>query len=259
MPSLPDLQAAFARAVIEHDEDAVADWIAAANGLDAPARIAIYRNNIFGNYRNTLREVYPVILALVGEPFFNRAADAYASRYPSQSGDLNEFGGEFGDFLAQWPPSAHLVYLADVAELEWSMESAFHAADAVPLDLQTLAAVAPEAFATLRFALHPASRIVCSPYPILRIWQVNQPGFTADQSVQLDAGGDSLLVIRRGFAIELERLSPGELALLEDLAEGVALAEAHTHALQAEPGLDLSAFLQHHVLGGTLGQRAENR
>lgn len=252
MPSLPDLQAAFARAVINHDEGAVADWIAAAHGLDASARIAIYRNNIFGNYRNTLRAVYPVILGLVGEPFFNRAADTYVSRYPSRSGDLNDFGGELGDFLAQWPPSAQLVYLADVAKLEWAMESAFHAADAAPLDLQALAIVPPEVFSTLRFDLHPASRIVWSPYPILRIWQVNQPGFDGDQSVQLDAGGDSLLVIRRGSGVELERLSPGELVLLRALAEGMSLAAAHTRALQAEPELDLSAFLQHHVLGGTL-------
>jgi hypothetical protein len=252
MPSLPDLQAAFARAVIDHDEGEVADWIAAADGLDAPARIAIYRSNVFGNYRNTLREVYPVILALVGEPFFVHAADAYAARYPSRSGDLNDFGGELGDFLAQWPPSAQLVYLPDVAKLEWAMESVFHAADAAPLDLQALAAVAPEVVATLRFDLHPASRIICSRYPILRIWQVNQPGFTANQSVQLDAGGDSLLVIRRSSAVELERLSPGELALLQGLAEGVSMAEAHTRAVQADPELDLSAFLQHHALGGTL-------
>jgi hypothetical protein len=255
MPSLPELQAAFARAVIDHDEGAVTDWIAAGHGLDASARIAIYRNNVLSNYRNTLREVYPVILGLVGEPFFSRAADTYASRCPSRTGDLNDFGGELGDFLAQWPPAAQLVYLADVAKLEWAMESAFHAADAAPLDLQALAAVPPEIFSTLRFDLHPASRIVRSPYPILRIWQVNQPGFTGDQSVQLDAGGDSLLVIRRGATVELERLSPGELALLEGLAEGMSLAEAYTHALQAEPELDLSVFLQHHVLGGTLQQR----
>jgi hypothetical protein len=119
MLSLPDLQAAFARAVIDRDEGAIADWIVAAHGLDAPARIGIYRNNVFGNYRNTLRQVYPVILALVGVPFFNRAADAYASRYPSRSGDLNDFGGELGEFLAQWPPSAQLAYLPDVAKLEW--------------------------------------------------------------------------------------------------------------------------------------------
>jgi len=252
MPSLPELQAAFARAVIDRDELHVAEWISATPALDASARIAIYRNNVFGNYRSTLRQVYPVVLALVGEAFFDRAADVYAARYPSRSGDLNDFGGHFGDFLAEWPPSAHLVYLRDVAKLEWAMESAFHAADAAALDLQALATVSPDAFSALRFDLHPASRVVHSACPILRIWQVNQPGYSGDQTVQLDAGGDALLIIRRGSAVELEPLSRGELLLLEDLAGGKSLGESHVHALEAEPVLDLSAFLQRHVLGGTL-------
>jgi hypothetical protein len=252
MPSLPELQAAFARAVIDRDEAHIEEWISATPALDASARIAIYRNNVFGNYRNTLRQVYPVVLGLVGEAFFDRAAEVYAARYPSRSGDLNDFGGQLGDFLAEWPPSAHLVYLRDVAKLEWAMESAFHAADAAPLDLQALAAVSADMFSTLRFDLHPASRIVDSPYPILRIWEVNQPGYNGDQTVQLDAGGDALLVIRRDSAVELEPLSPGELVLLQDLAGGKSLGEAHVHALEAEPALDLSGFLQRHVLGGTL-------
>jgi hypothetical protein len=252
MPSLPELQAAFARAVIDRDDAHVAEWIAATPALDASARIAIYRNNVFGNYRNTLRQVYPVVLALVGEAFFDRAADVYAARYPSRSGDLNDFGAQLGDFLAEWPPSAHLAYLRDVAKLEWAMESVFHAADAATLDLQALATVSPDRFSELRFDLHPASRLVHSVYPILRIWQVNQPGYGGDQTVQLDVGGDALLVIRRGSANELEPLSPGELLLLQDLAGGKSLGEAHVRALKAESALDLSAFLQRHVLGGTL-------
>jgi hypothetical protein len=36
-----------------------------------------------------------------------------------------------------------------------------------------------------------------SPYPILKIWQVNQPGWTGDDSVDLGEGGDSLRVHRR--------------------------------------------------------------
>ena len=161
MPSLPELQAAFARAVIERDERPLADWIVAQRGLDAQARIGIYRTNVMGNYRSALREVYPVVLALVGEPFFNRAADSYASRHPSRSGDLNDFGGEFGDFLAGWPSAAQLAYLPDMARLEWAVERAFHAADAARLDLQALAAVPQEMLPTLRFELQPASRIVC--------------------------------------------------------------------------------------------------
>jgi len=253
MPSLPELQAAFARAMMERHESAVlAEWIVAGPGLDAEARIGTYRNSVFSNYRATLREVYPVVLALVGESFFNGAADTYASNYPSRSGDLNDFGGEFGAFLAGWPPAAQLAYLPDVARLEWAMECVFHAADAAPLDLQALAAVPEEELPALRFELHPASRIVHSPYPILRIWQVNQPGFSGDQTVHLHGGGDALLVIRRSETVELERLSSGDVVLLRALAADLTLAQAHARALEADLEVDLAALLHRHVLGGTL-------
>jgi hypothetical protein len=252
MPSLPELQAAFARAVIERDERPLADWIVAGRGADAQARIGVYRNNVFWNYRKTLDEVYPVVLALVGKAFFNRAADTYARRYPSRSGDLSDFGGKFGECLAGWPPAAQLAYLTDIARLEWAVECVFHAADAALLDLHALAAVPQQDLPSLHFGLHPATHIVCSPYPILRIWKVNQPGFSGNQKVLLDEGGDALLVIRRGGSVELERLSPGELALLQALAADLPLAQAHARAREAEPDIDLATFLQRHVPGGTL-------
>jgi len=252
MLSLPELQAALARAVIEGDERLIPDGIVAGSGMDAPARIDIYRRNVFGNYRHALREVYPVVLALVGEAFFDQAADRYALSHPSRSGDLNDFGGEFGDFLAGWGPATQLAYLHDVARLEWAIERVFNAADAKLLDLQALAAVPRDTLPTLSFELHPASRVVRSPYPIRRIWEVNQPGFSGDRTVHLDAGEDALLVIRRNAVVELERLSPGELALIEALATDLPLGQAWGRARDAEAGLNLAALLQHHVLGGTL-------
>jgi len=253
MPSLLELQTEFARAIVAHDErPLLTEWIVAGHGLAPEERIGVYRNNVFSNYRAVLCEVYPVVVALVGEPFFKRAADIYASTYPSRSGDLNDFGGELGDFLAGWPPATQLPYLPDVARLEWAVERVFHAAEAPALDLTTLATVPQEASSSLRFALHSASRVVRSPYPILRIWQANQIGFEGDQSVNLDAGGDAVLVIRRSATVELERLSPGELELLQALAADLTLAQAHARALEVDPALDLTALLRHHVLEGTL-------
>lgn len=252
MPSLSELQITFARAVFERDERELAGWIRRGRGLDAERRIDVYRTNVFGNYRKALREVYPVVLALVGAAFFDRAADAYVLGHASRSGDLNDFGGAFGHFLAGWTPAAELVYLRDVARLEWAIERVFHAAEALPLDLHALAEMPQDTLTKLCFTLSPASRILRSPYPILDIWRVNQPGFAGDQVVQLDAGADDLLVIRSGTTVDVKRLSPGERTLIESLAAGLPLGQAHAKAQDAEPGLDLAALLQRHVLGGTL-------
>ena len=78
-------------------------------------------------------------------------------------------------FLASYPPARELGYLPDVARLEWAIDQANIAADAAPFDLSALASVAPDALGEMRFQLHPSARLIASPYPVLRIWQVNQP------------------------------------------------------------------------------------
>ena len=119
--------------------------------LDLPAepagveRIGIYRRTIATNYRNALGATYPVVRRLVGTPFFDAAVDAYVEAHPSRSGDLNEYGATFGEFLGGYEPASDLPYLPDVARLEWAIDEANRAADSLasPDDvLRELAAVA---------------------------------------------------------------------------------------------------------------------
>jgi hypothetical protein len=246
MPSLHELQTEFCRAMFEESDLMLADWIEPVEGLD------VYRGNVSGNYSNALRDVYPTVAAIVGEAFFATAAREYSRSHASHSGDLHDFGESLGTFLRSWEPAAHLAYLEDVARLEWAIHRVFHAADAEPLDLQALAAVPPSTLAHLRFELHPAAFLIDSIYPLQEIWQISQPGATAGESVDLSQGGVWLLVIRRHRETEIERLSEGEYALLQALAGGATLGDAHERAVASEPAFDLEACLRRHVLGLTL-------
>ena len=248
MPSLRDLQRSFVAATLfERVEALAAEGAVVAGGLDAAARLGVYRANVFGNYRKALAASYPVVLRLVGAPFFHAAADAYVRAHPSTRGDLNRYGGELPAFLAAWPPARELAYLPDVARLEWAIDQANIAADAPAFDLAALRSVPAESLGQLRFALHPSARLVESPYPILRIWRVNQPDWAGDTAVDLGEGGDALLVLRGAQGVSIERLAPGERALLAALAAGATLAGASACAEGAEPAFDLAASLRHHV------------
>lgn len=252
MPSLHELQSAFARGLLDPAAGAVLAHLRGARGMDAAAGLAVYRNNTFCNYRAALREAYPVVLRLVGEAFFERAADDYVRATPSVFGDINVYGETFGAFLSAYSGACELVYLPDVARLEWACHCAFGAADAAPLDLARLAEVASERLDELRFALHPSAALLDSPWPILAIWRVNRPDFAGEPRIDLAAGGDRLLVMRRGPDVDLEPLAPAEYALLAALAAGACLGEAVEAALAADAGFDLGDFLQRHVLARTL-------
>jgi hypothetical protein len=218
-----------------------------ADGIAATDRIAIYRNNVFTNYREALKAVYPVVEKLVGEQFFRQTADGYIRAYPSLSGDLNSYGGNFSQFLAAFEPAKQLPYLPDVARLEWLMELVFHASDCTPMALAKLAAVPQSQYDELRFMLHPASQLFQSNYPIARIWQVNQPDWQGDCVVDLQLGGCQLLICRDNFSVVLKPLSLDEYTMLSRLAVGDNIATAFNKALALEPDLDLGAFLQRMV------------
>ncbi|NJM13578.1 MAG: DUF2063 domain-containing protein, partial [Synechococcaceae cyanobacterium SM1_2_3] len=196
MPRLRELQQDFAAAVLDGAQNGFERHIQAA-GLSGVRRLQIYRNNTLLNLTASLRATYPVICRLVGDSFFDYAAAQYIAAYPSRSGDLEEFGGDFARFLESFAPAADLVYLPDVARLEWIYRQIFYAADHPPLDLTALAQVPAEQQADLHFQLHPAARLLESVFPILRIWQVNQTDYAGDAAVDLTAGGIKLLALRR--------------------------------------------------------------
>lgn len=235
MPSLRDAQLAFASRLF---------------GVgDVSPREQIYRNNVFISLTGALADVYPVVQRLVGEKFFAQLARRYIRAYPSRSGNLHDFGSAFAGFMLGVEDLRSLPYLPDVAALEWACHEAFHAAEAAPLDFSRL--INPE---NAKAPLHPAARLVASRYPIIAIWEANhaeEPGL-----VDLDAGADWLVVLRRELQVEILRATPGEFTLLAALRDGAALGAACEAALAAEPSLDLSAAMGRFVTHGLLTQGA---
>jgi hypothetical protein len=252
MPSLRDVQRSFATAVVFGDSGAIASLGIVAGQLGAAGRIGVYRNNVLGNYRKVLAATYPVVLRLVGSPFFNVMSEAFVRAHPSGRGDVNRYGGELTRFLSFYPPARDLPYLPDVARLEWAIDQANIAADADVLDVAALADVPEDMLGELRFKLHPSAQLVASPYPIFRIWQVNQAGYEGEDRVDLGEGGDALLIARGANGVAVERLTPGGHALLLALARNLKLGDAVERALAADASFDLTAALKSHVAGGII-------
>ncbi len=253
MPSLRELQQRFADAVLAPEGTAPA--FAIAGRAPGAERMAIYRRTIDANYRNALGATYPVVRRLVGPAFFGAAVDAFARSQPSRSGDLNDYGDTFGDFLAGYPPAADLPYLPDVARIEWAIDEANRAADRAVAPAATLAALAAlpaERLPALRLRVDASCRLIASAYPILRIWQVNQPDFRGDLRVALDAGPDHLRIRRESIGVALERITRGEFAWLSALRGQVPLAAAIERAQAADATFDLGPALHRFIGDGTI-------
>jgi len=258
MPSLRELQQHFAAAMLA--QDGTAPGFAIAGRAPAAERIGIYRNAMLANYRNALGASFPVVRRLVGAPFFNAAVDAFARAHPSVSGDLNVYGDAFGDFLDRYPHAAGLPYLADVARLEWAIDEAQRAADVVHAPdavLATLAATVPERLPMLRLKLDPTCRQVESEYPILHLWQANQPGSNDDDRVELDEGADRVVVRRGAGGVVLARVAAGDFAFLVALGAQAPFGAALDAAQRADAAFDLGAALRTHIASGIIAGVAD--
>ena len=243
MVSLLDLQSAFASAVRFGSTDVVAPWVV-ADGLDPAQRVGIYANNVRENFLATLEATFPVLTRLAGRDWLRQSGTAYLRTCPSRCGNLHYVGERYPAFLDAELAGAPHAYFADVARLEWAYQEVLVAAEPGTLDFAGLVLVAPEHHASIRFALSPAARLVGSPYPLLAIWQANQPGVPDDgRVISLDEGAARLLVIRRADHVELRELPAGEFAFLGAVAGARTLEHAATAAVHADPTFDLPVSL----------------
>jgi hypothetical protein len=177
---------------------------------------------------------------------------ASSNNNPSRSGNLDDYGAEFAQFLSEFPGAAKLPYLPDVARLEWEWQQVFNAAEHTPLAAKRLAQVPPRQYPQLQFTLHPAARLLASDFPVQRIWQVNQPDYDGDQSVDLRFGGVMLLIKRSGHRIEIEPLTRSEWTFLHALAEERTLAQSCELVFAMAPDFDVSATLRRFVADDVL-------
>lgn len=249
-PGLAELQRAFTSAVLAGGEGVARHIVDGV--LPGGERLSVHRNNSQILLREALADTYGAVRRLVGDDFFAGTARAFIAAHPPASPVLAEWGAHFAEFLGSFGPAGEHGYLADVARLEWTVNEAERAPDADgcgPGDFDDLTAAA---MAALVLRLHPSVRLLASRVPQLSIWRANQPG--ADEPgrlIDLDAGGENVLVLRAGLAVQVRELSDGAFAFIDAVQAGGNLTAAVVAALEIEPGFDSRA-----VLAGLLGDGA---
>jgi hypothetical protein len=244
MPELATLQTLFGAAMVDREGELHALPLISGNPEEAAQRLAVYRRNIASNLGGALAAIYPIVCKLVGDDFFSGLACVYGRAHPSTSGDLNEFGEHFADFLQSFAPVGMLPYLPDVARLEWLAHKAHYALDHAPLDVNALADFPEDAYALLQVTLHPSVAVLSSAYPLFRIWQGHQDGYDGEFAVDLQSGGERVVVYRPQFRAAVASLSAGEAVFLAEVMHGALLGPALAKSLDQDPGFDFAASLR---------------
>lgn len=243
MSSLDALQRGLCAAITGTANDQFLEFVV-GDGMSPRSRLQIYRNHMMQSLTQSLMATYPVVCRLVSEGFFFYAADEFIRTALPKSPCLHEYGENFPDFLDRFPACQHLVYLGDVARLEWAINEALHAPDADTATQEKVSQLVGAGFSQITFKLHPSVRFARSKWPIETIWQSNQDEGGLDQGIRLDAGGVRLKIHRRGDRVIIRSLSEGHLAFLEQVSNNASLVGAVDVALRLSPDFDLAEALK---------------
>jgi len=103
-------------------------------------RLEIYNRQYWFRIRASFYEDYPGLRAILGDKKFERLADAYLARFPSQSYTLRNLGSRLVKFLEANPkltaPQKQIAF--DMARLEWAHTEGFDNEVKPPLKVDDL-------------------------------------------------------------------------------------------------------------------------
>jgi hypothetical protein len=241
MPELLAIQREFAQALDDAAAPAPPRCLAGDPAL-IERRLAIYRANVAAAATKALASAYPVLHQVIGAPRFERLSSLYQHEHPSTGGDLTDFGAALEAFVAGLAELQALPYLPALARLEWAVHRAHGAADAPACDRQALAQVPPARQPAIRFAWAAGTALVAATFPIVRIWQIHQPGHGADFDVDWSVR-ECALVARDGFRVAVDAVAAADAAFIQASLAGAPLGTCTERALAADPGFALGDLL----------------
>lgn len=241
MPSLAEMQHCFAAAILDPTSSIPAGLVG-PDGEASVRRFAVYRNNVVLGLSETLKDAFPAVHRIVGAAFFQAMARVYVAMEPPRTPMMFDYGAGFPGFIERFEPAALLPYLADVARIERAWTESYHAAEALSVSPSVFVGIPRDRLPEIRLMLHPSVRLVRSRFPALTIWRMNAAGGVPGP-VDLEAGGEDVLIIRPDAEIEVRAIPPGSLSFIHALAAGRSVLAACEAALAAEPRFNLAANL----------------
>jgi len=250
-PSLSELQAGFARAMIDGTAPALLPWID-TRGVAPAARLQIYRHAILATHVASLVTSFPAVERMLGTECFDGWATRYAAWHGSRSGNLQNLGDDFANYLLAQAELKELGWLGPLARLDWLRQRCILAADADALDAVAMQAALLAAVDDPLLQLLPSVQAIAAPFPLLDLWRYCESPQT--HTVDLQAGAQGVLLWREDGQVAMQACTPADvafvLALKRDAPVSAAMAAAHALDGAAPLPALLGPVLAHALIQG---------
>jgi hypothetical protein len=237
MHDLRQLQQSFCKNIFHEAND-----LAFIKSGYAQERFDVYRQTIFHNMVNALRITYPGVWKLLGAECANCAAHAYfQTKHLPRTGCLDDFGGDFPDFLGSLSELSALPYLRDYAHYEWLRHLAYIAPDAQAISPSDVMNMPEDQIDHVKCHFCPCVYMVQSPYPLFDIHQVVQEdSATAITLKREEAFG---VISRQDNDVHTYWIPKDYWCFIKTLSEGQTFSESYRYAQTINNNFNLSAVI----------------
>ncbi len=245
--NLAEYQECLSKALFSTKSDLVwtRDTIVPAGKLNTEEALEVYRSNTHGACINTLKQIFPICMKVLGVVFFTALAKNYVQKYPSKNSDLNTYGSRFSEFINSQKIyqniARDLPYLKELALLEWDLHAVYYVEDDENFDWSSLQTKSVEEQLKLKPILSHSLRLLNMQFPVDKIWFANKTD-EASTITEYETSPYHLVISRYDYRAAVKRITVKEYVLLNMLLRDTSNMQELTEKSQ-ELGLIPSEFL----------------
>ncbi len=206
------------------------------SALTHPTQMAVYENNHRQTLLTCLATTFIKTKLLLTPARFETLADLYVQRTPSISENLNEYGEDFGTFLAEQLATEELgLVIDDVAQYDFLKQVCYYAANAVDLVI--------EDFLTLSLDEQMRSSFVKKSSIFIFKSKVDFNALEEGEVLQVNDKSGYYLLYRNQGKVKLMLIDEQIFLLLTLFNKSKALEELDAHELEVLPQILAQGWL----------------
>jgi hypothetical protein len=230
---------AAARALIPRGSVLAGEVIKPSATMPPLARLDVYGGAYLTRLREVLESDFDALRHALGPEDFAALAADYVYAHPSRHPNLNVFGAGLPELVAARADLPHREFLAELADLQWTVAESFAAPEFTPLDVEALRGLSHEQWAAVVFAPNPSVRLRRYRYPVNGFLQA----FFDGREPAVPAPADHHLVVYRKAGTVWRVVLPAPIAaILAALLAGEPFGRALERAGDGE--VDVGPWFQ---------------
>jgi hypothetical protein len=137
-------------------------------------RLDVYANAYFYRLLESLTNDYKTVHRVLGEETFHDLTAQYLMRFPSRSPNIGDLGEAFPEFIKGYSFPAPFPFLHELAALERAIMECLFTHHLPALDVRSFQTKSEDAWATARFVLDPAVRLMSVQWPVDTLWKCRE-------------------------------------------------------------------------------------